>query len=286
MANQLLGAGWFLMTPEVVVRDSRLNKLQQNIYSELFTFQNATPNQPIWISNGALAKKYKIKSTETISRAIGKLVEYGYIKRQLVYKDNSMEIEKRLLRVVPLDEIGGTDNEVNRVLTDESRGYRPRGQGGTDCEVKENIPSNIPVNKPMNIPEDDDEQVINTNVKKAFNENNLQNQNEYSAVVTKRLLPLVKNVDSVKELNAMFDDALKDAIDKSNLGKVQKPVSYAITIVSNAVDWGAKNYDQFMKFNKSEQQMLNQDSVPKIVTDIDIHSLDLTQLRKEEQNNE
>lgn len=149
MSNKLLGAGWFLMTPEVVARDSRLNKLQQNIYSELYTFQNATPNQPIWISNNKLADKYDVVR-ESISRAISKLVDYGYIKRELVYKEDSKQVDRRLIRVVPIDEVinMGSDQSVNRVVTDTSIGWCPQRQGGSDHSVKENIPSNIPVNKP------------------------------------------------------------------------------------------------------------------------------------------
>lgn len=152
MSNKLLGAGWFLMTPEVVARDSRLNKLQQNIYSELYTFQNATPNQPIWISNNKLADKYDVVR-ESISRAISKLVDYGYIKRELVYKENSKQVDRRLIRVVPIDEVinMGSDQSVNRVVTDTSIGWCPQRQGGSDHSVKENIPSNIPINKPNTI---------------------------------------------------------------------------------------------------------------------------------------
>lgn len=132
---------------------------------------------------------------------------------------------------------------------------------------------------------DDDEQVINTNVIKAFNENSLQNQNEYSAVVTQRLLPLVKSVESVKELNAMFDDALKDAIDKAHAGKVHKPVSYAIVSVQNAVNSGVMDCEHFTKFTQAESSILDNEAIPEIMTDIDLKNLDLSQLEKEVPNN-
>lgn len=264
----------FTTTSNVITEDSRLHWYSRGIFYYMFA-QSAD-----WqFYTSELVNHSDQDGIDLLRKGLRELEDYGYLKR-VQQKDGNGRFGRYdwFISDEPMFDVPDTDlpdtvspdtalpDTVNPTLTNTNK-------------TNTNKTS-------TNNTEDDDEQVINTSVKKAFNENKLQNQNEYSAVVTKRLLPLVKNVDSVKELNAMFDDALKDALDKSNLGKVQKPVSYAITIVSNAVDWGAKNYDQFIKFTKSEQRLLNQDFVPKIVTDIDIQSLDLTQLKKEEQNNE
>lgn len=259
----------FTMLSNTVIEDERLTWKARGVFQYLYS-----KSEDWQFYETEVAKHSERDGRDSLRSGLEELERYGYLRRkrsrnkqgQVTTSDWFISDEPMLDFPTQAEPTQGEPTQANPTLpiTDLTNTNKPN----------------------TNNTKDDDEQVINTNVKKAFNENKLQNQNEYSAVVTKRLLPLVKNVDSVKELNAMFDDALRDAIDKSNSGKVQKPVSYAITIVSNAVDWGAKNYDQFMKFTKSEQQLLNQDSVPQIVTDIDIHSLDLTQLKKEEQNNE
>lgn len=290
MSSELNGAGWFLMLPESVARDARLNKLQQNVYSELFTFQNAKPDQPIWISNNRLAAKYHV-ARETVSRAVSKLVTLGYVKREIVYKENSNEIKQRLIWVIPLEKVqqpnfekknekvvkelsAGSDQNDTKVVTNSSTGWCQPGQRDSDRNVKENIPVNIPVNKSNT----DDEQVINKSVKEIFETNSLHSEHDYVSTVTKRLLPLLQHVDSVQELNAMFTEALHESLTKSTYGKVTKPVSYAITVLKNAVNAGTKNLDQFEKFRTNEECLLVNETLPDIQTGLDLHTLDLSQL--------
>lgn len=103
MSKEFDGVGYFLNIPAEVARDKRISsKLALALFGELYSLQNVYPNRPIFISNKRLADRYGV-TVKAVSDNISKLVEYGYVSREIVYKEGSKEIEKRYLTVhVPI----------------------------------------------------------------------------------------------------------------------------------------------------------------------------------------
>lgn len=76
--------------------DKRLKPNEKLLYSEITALSNKTGQ--CWASNGYFAELYEV-SRETVSRWINHLKELGYIETMLIYKENSKEIDKRVLMI-------------------------------------------------------------------------------------------------------------------------------------------------------------------------------------------
>lgn len=122
-----------IMTADVRY-DKRLKANEKILYSEITALTQA--NGICWASNEYFANLYDVDKA-TVSRWVNHLKKLGYIDVKLIYKENSKEIEKRIIAIKtkPIDEI------VDGVLTKKSRGYRQKNQGGIDEKVIDNITS-------------------------------------------------------------------------------------------------------------------------------------------------
>ena len=74
-----------------------------------------------WAGNEYFANLYGV-SKETISRWISQLAKFEYIKIKIFYKNDTKEIDKRIISIVSENQ-WGIDENVNRVLRKKSRGY-------------------------------------------------------------------------------------------------------------------------------------------------------------------
>lgn len=135
------GVNYYVVIHAQVLHDNRLTPLARLIYGELSALANIQGFA--WISNRKMASKYRV-SIKTISRNISKLQELGYIKSELIYKDEKKEVEQRNIYIEPLDK------NVNSVPSKMSRGYRQNSPEGMDKNVKDNNTSNNTMNNTNN----------------------------------------------------------------------------------------------------------------------------------------
>lgn len=135
------GVNYYVVIHAQVLHDNRLTPLARLIYGELSALANIQGFA--WISNRKMASKYRV-SIKTISRNISKLQELGYIKSELIYKDEKKEVEQRNIYIEPLDK------NVNSVPSKMSRGYGQNSPEGMDKKVKDNNTSNNTMNNTNN----------------------------------------------------------------------------------------------------------------------------------------
>lgn len=86
----------YLIVPDVVIMSDSINWGEKVIFGEI-----AGLSQKIgycYASNKYFAKRFKIDSC-TVSRWIGHLEKEGFIKRELIYKENSKEITERRIYI-------------------------------------------------------------------------------------------------------------------------------------------------------------------------------------------
>ena len=85
---------YYAIIPADVRYDKNLTDKEKLLYGEITALSNQEGY--CWASNEYFANLYG-SSTRTIRSSITKLEENGYLKRQLIYKKDSKEVEKRLL---------------------------------------------------------------------------------------------------------------------------------------------------------------------------------------------
>lgn len=94
---------YYGIIPANVRYDERLIPNAKLIYSEISALSNKEGF--CWATNSYFAKLYKV-SSKTVSNWISQLVGYGYLSSEIIYKENSQEIEGRYLRICayPMEE--------------------------------------------------------------------------------------------------------------------------------------------------------------------------------------
>lgn len=78
------GVNYYITIPAQVLHDNRLTPLSRLIYGELSALANI--HGYAWINNNGLANRYEV-SKYTISRSVSEIEKLGYIKSELVYKE-------------------------------------------------------------------------------------------------------------------------------------------------------------------------------------------------------
>ncbi|MDR1831587.1 MAG: helix-turn-helix domain-containing protein [Fusobacteriaceae bacterium] len=102
--------GYYAIIPAKVRYDKTLTFMERILYAEISALTNK--NGFCHASNRYFADLYDV-SVRTIISAIKKLVDHGYLFSQNIYKENSMEIEKRILSLDDPREknfMGGSEN--------------------------------------------------------------------------------------------------------------------------------------------------------------------------------
>lgn len=97
---------YYAILPAVVRYDKDLKASEKLLYAEITAL--AGKEGSCWATNGYFAELFDCVE-ETISRAISKLEKKKYIQREIIYKQGTKEIEKRLLYPltklsIPIDE--------------------------------------------------------------------------------------------------------------------------------------------------------------------------------------
>lgn len=140
---------YYSVIPSMVRYDNDLKPNEKLLYGEITSLTNK--NNECWATNNYFAKLYDV-DISTISRWISHLKEKGYITVDLIYKNETKEIEKRVIKIIGIPINQSLDTYVpnnQEVLTETSRGCTQNNQEGIDKKVKENNTSinNTSINK-------------------------------------------------------------------------------------------------------------------------------------------
>lgn len=87
---------YYAIIPANVRYDERLTDKAKLLYGEITCLTNKTGE--CWASNQYFADLYGV-SKQTISNTISSLIKYGYLTSELVYKEDTKEVEKRILKI-------------------------------------------------------------------------------------------------------------------------------------------------------------------------------------------
>ena len=94
--------------------DNRLTDSEKLLYAEITALTEKTGE--CWATNKYFAELYDV-TTVTISRRISKLKDCGYIEVEIIYKNNTKEIDKRVIKIPETyyqNCYGGINRIVNR----------------------------------------------------------------------------------------------------------------------------------------------------------------------------
>ena len=102
---------YYAIIPASVRYDKRITLLARMLYGEITALCNEKGY--CWASNSYFADLYDV-SNVTISRCISQLKEFEYISVSLQYKNNSKEIEKRIISIDPIIKNDNTPIQKNQ----------------------------------------------------------------------------------------------------------------------------------------------------------------------------
>ncbi len=111
---------YYAIIPANVRYDTRLKANEKLLYGEITALTEKTGE--CWASNNYFANLYSVDPS-AISKWIKNLNDCNYIKTDCIYKNNSKEIEKRVIKMVLTNINRGIDKFTRGVLTNEGEGY-------------------------------------------------------------------------------------------------------------------------------------------------------------------
>ena len=122
---------YYAILPSSVRYDNRLKANEKLLYSEITALSNKTGL--CYATNKYFADLYEVEN-ETISRWISHLKELNYIDIEIVYKNDTKEIDKRIIKIngIPIDK------NINTYIPNNQEGYCENNQEGIDEKIKEN----------------------------------------------------------------------------------------------------------------------------------------------------
>ena len=85
--------------PKEVIENTNLNDKEKMIYAMILSLSK---NQECTVTNAYISKIFNI-TTIQVSRVINSLKKKGFIKVNLIYKQNSKEIQKRVIIPINID---------------------------------------------------------------------------------------------------------------------------------------------------------------------------------------
>ena len=137
---------YYAILPASVRYDNRLKANEKLLYSEITALSNKTGL--CYATNTYFADLYEVEN-ETISRWVSHLKELKYIDIKIVYKNDTKEIDKRIIKIngIPIDK------NINTYIPNNQEGYCENNQESIDKKVKDNNTSinNTSINIKENI---------------------------------------------------------------------------------------------------------------------------------------
>ena len=162
---------YYGIIPANVRYDKRLSSSVKLLYSELTALANEKGY--CWANNSYFAELYDV-SKETVSRWVSQLEMNGYVKVQILYKENSKEIQERRIY------INGVATIVNEktYVTDDSNINTPIDENNNTYPQKHQEPPHKNVNTPIDKNVKDNNKVFNN----TFNNKNNKKEKERACV--------------------------------------------------------------------------------------------------------
>ena len=96
----------YIILPEYITKDKNLTDKEKSIYSMILTLSK---NQECIMSNAYISSMLNISKVHS-SRLISSLRDKGYINVQIIYKENSKEMLKRIL--TPINKCVNTYKQI------------------------------------------------------------------------------------------------------------------------------------------------------------------------------
>lgn len=119
---------YYAIIPATVRYDTRLKANEKLLYGEITALTEKTGE--CWASNSYFSNLYSVDPS-AISKWIKNLNDCNYIKTDYIYKKNSKEIEKRVIKMVLPNINRGIDKFTRGVLTNEGEGYCQKDKENT-----------------------------------------------------------------------------------------------------------------------------------------------------------
>ena len=146
---------YYAVIPASVRYDKNLNANAKLLYGEITCLCNKEGY--CWASNSYFASLYGV-SSRSITNWLNSLEENGYITREVIYKDNSKEVESRIIRLNSVDVKKCSDPiEKNFTTPTEKNFTTPTEKNFTDNNININ---NIKINTKNNKKENKKEKIL------------------------------------------------------------------------------------------------------------------------------
>ena len=198
--SQFEGVNYYIILPAQVLHDNKLTPLARLIYGELSALANI--NGYAWISNQKLADKYEV-SLRTINNSLSALKDYGYIRTELFYKENSKEVERREIYIEP------HENNFMTPMKKIAGGSRNKMQDPPEENCMSPMKKTAQIITQYN---NTSNKTVNNSNNNSSN-NNKENQNKNSDGKLKKLIPIFEqemgmiSPTAINELRAwLFED--------------------------------------------------------------------------------
>ena len=112
MNDEILNKSYYAVLPSNVRYDNRIKDKAKLLYAEITSLTNEKGF--CWASNNYFAELYSI-SKGTVSKLLAELKKYGYINIELIYKDNSKEVKKRIITLLSNLTIPIVKNDIHPI---------------------------------------------------------------------------------------------------------------------------------------------------------------------------
>ncbi|WP_034858432.1 helix-turn-helix domain-containing protein [Enterococcus casseliflavus] len=238
--------GYFAIIPANVRYDQRLKANTKLLYGEITALCNERGF--CWATNDYFADLYGV-SKETISRWISQLIKFGYLNREIVFKDGTREISHRYLRInhPPIDV------NVNRYPQKDQDPIDQNVNTPIDQKVKDNSTS---INNTINNTNEYIRELPTS--KKSKSQPDRHKYGEYKNVLL--------SDDQMEKLKSEFPNDWEERIDRVSeycevTGKTYK--NYLATIRA----WAKKDKHPNNKAVRKPQTFTRQENLPEWATE-------------------
>ena len=204
---------YYAIIPAVVRYDKDLRPNEKLLYGEITALSNATGE--CWASNNYFANLYSV-TPQAVSGWINDLKKKGYITVDIMYKDGTKEIDKRVIRIVSINDYGvvkNFDGGINKSLIPHKQKFKDNNTSINN--TRNNIYSDVPAE-----------------IKDVFMEWVAMRKNIKKPITTKQTVTRALNkLNQLSQNTAEQIKIIELAIDKCWLGfwplKQEKPVRTA-----------------------------------------------------------
>lgn len=206
---------YYGILPANVRYDKRLKPMEKILYSEITALANTQGF--CFASNSYFGKLYEVHKN-TVGIWINNLVECGYLKVKMIYKENSKEVLERRLYIVDLKEVPlSTPVQEEKILEEEREERDPINEKIDTLSTKSLIPYQQKNGYPINeIIED------NTTRDNIINENNTSNN-----TTTKDKVNKIEQEEATEKSSSssVLENSLKENRDNKELEKDSSTLS-------------------------------------------------------------